>query len=159
MRKILYVLVVLWGTGFVLSSCEKSGNVDNGDIVGDWICVEQVITLENGKTITYADKEDWLDDDNYIIFQYGLRFTENGYFNSIESYLDNYDNMRLPYQLNGNVLYVMGLSCGEIKFIGKNKMVITSKKGDNNIDVSNVAFELDDYDVLVEKAVCTYQRQ
>ena len=69
-RKLFHVIVILLGASLVLSSCEKAGGDEGSEdtIVGTWVCVEQAAALEDGTSVTYSDKEDWLEKYTYIAF-------------------------------------------------------------------------------------------
>ena len=158
MKKHIFFLTALIAICLSFVSCEKEG-ISASSLVGTWFCVEQTVSLDNGQTYTYSKKEDWLDDDNYLVLNYGLLFTADGYYNSIDSYLDSFDDFRTPYKVDGKILYVYGIAGGEIISNRGGTLVIELRPGHSGLDLTNIALEAMGYDAQIVKAVCTYKKQ
>ena len=137
MRKLFHVIVILLGASLVLSSCEKAGGDEGSEdtIVGTWVCVEQAAALEDGTSVTYSDKEDWLEKYTYIAFDYILRFDEEGTFSSKHSYEDVF-LAPAEYEIRDHVLYVKGAPMCRVILDGK-KLMLTLRAGDNLLETMN----------------------
>lgn len=158
MRKLFYVIVLLLGASFVLSSCEKTENNDSPEssIVGTWDCIEQVVVLEDGTSITYSDKRDWLDDENYIVLDYSIRFESDGLADSKVSYQDDFEGYG-RYSIKDGILYVKGIPMCSMKVEG-DRMVLSAKEGDGAQIAANIAYGMMGRK-LVKGVVATYVRE
>ena len=155
MKKLLYTLIILLGTGFVFSSCEKEEAAGDSSLVGTWICVEQAITKDNGETYTYTDKEAWLDYSNYIIIDYQFTFTKDGYMTGKENYTER-EGTPVKYSVRDNIIYIIGVPTYTIISKSKNKLVIGETPEMLELDAS---FDKALGNPITTKVVATYKKQ
>ena len=157
MKKLFYSIVFLIGSFFVFSSCEKEGVTEDSALVGTWYCVKQTVTLDNGHTVSYTDKEEYLDVDNYLIMSYAIRFTSDGYYDAIPSYQDDF-GIPDEYKVREGIIYELGVPLCEIVSNRGGELVLQMTGGFFVLDLANVLFE-DTYGHTVTKVVSVYRKQ
>lgn len=112
--------------------------------------------MEDGTSISYSNKEDWLSNKTYISFAYCFRFEKDGYFATKDSYQDEFCKPRI-YTIRGGIFYEMDIPGAWVDLKG-NKLVLSLKEGDQILDAVNALNAL----VHLEKAksiVATYKKE
>ena len=155
MKKLFFAASLLLGLSVLFCSCDKEKGIDGSDsssIVGVYVCQKAEVSFSKG-SISFSDKTDWTEDQDYLYFDYEYDFRADGSVYVKMSYLEEANRGTYSVQ-DGYLRMRVDTDYFRYKIISNSGNTLKLELSDELLEFFN-AFS----PKIITKAMATYKRQ